>query len=465
MRFEVKNQIVVYEPTKVLFEYCKKLVLLNPEYVKRERMGLWTGSTPRKLYLCKYDGDNVFIPTGCVDELFKLSFFGASWTDARTKGAPFEYGSQIALYDYQEEAVKYAMLWGGGILVAPCGSGKTQMGLELVARLGVKTLWLTHTADLLNQSMSRAKEVFSCEKGYGKITEGKVQVGEGLTFATVQTMAKLDLTEYRDTWGCVIVDECHHCVGSPTKVGQFYRVLSNLNARYKYGLTATPKRADGLETAMFALLGNIAHEVPRSAVEGNTCPVKVQVICTGWMPSPGKSFLGDGTLDYNGIVDDMTTSESRMDVVLQVIIQRIPKGEPVLILGNRIAYLERLQERLTGLGLRCRCISGMRKSKAAKDERKEALAALDRGDIDCLLATYQLAKEGLDCPHLRHVVFATPEKDPTTIQQAAGRVARKAEGKPQGVVWDIVDTFPMYWNWGNKRQNIYKKLGYYIVDF
>lgn len=423
-------------------------------------MGLWTGSTPRKLYLYEVDADKAILPVGCRKWLFK-AFPDVPWTDTRTKGEPFVYGSQMSLYGYQEEAVKAAVAWGGGILVAPCGAGKTQMGLEVVARLGVKTLWLTHTADLLNQSMARAQAIFSCGTGYGKITEGKVQIGEGLTFATVQTMAKLDMSRYKDTWGCVVVDECHHCIGSPTKVMQFYKVLSNLSAKHKFGLTATPKRADGLETAMFALLGGIVHEVPRSAVEDTTCPVRVRFIHTGWEPSEEIAFMGDGTLDYNGLVEDLTTNQPRMDIVARTILS-IPKEEPVLVLGNRVAYLERLQERLTGSGLRCRCISGMSKTKVAKAERKEALAALDRGDIDCLLATYQLCAEGLDVPNLRYIALATPEKDQRIIVQSAGRVERKAPKKQFGVIIDFVDSFGLYQGWYKKRLNIYRKNGYEI---
>ena len=134
------------------------------------------------------------------------------------------------------------------------------MGLEIVARIGGRALWLTHTQDLLNQSMTRAKSVLG-NIGQGTITEGKVNCGDGITFATVQTLSKIDLTEHRDYWDVIICDECHHAAGSPTKVTQFYKVLSNLKALYKIGLTATPKRADGLEESMFALLGDIIYEV------------------------------------------------------------------------------------------------------------------------------------------------------------------------------------------------------------
>ena len=85
------------------------------------------------------------------------------------------------------------------------------------------------------------------------------------------------------------------------------------------------------------------------------------------------------------------------------------------------------------------------------------------GEIDCIFATYQLAKEGLDIPNLRTVVFATPEKNETSVTQAAGRVARKYEGKEFGVIVDFVDDFAMFKGWAKKRNGIYKKLGYDIL--
>ena len=109
----------------------------------------------------------------------------------------------------------------------PCGSGKTQTALEMVARLGKRTLWLTHTQDLLTQSMNRAKSCFNLPLSeYGTITAGKVNVGNAITFATVQTMCNIDLKQLKDCFDVIIVDECHKCVGTPTNMMMFYKVLN-----------------------------------------------------------------------------------------------------------------------------------------------------------------------------------------------------------------------------------------------
>lgn len=337
----------------------------------------------------------------------------------------------------------------------------TQTALEIIARIGAKCLWLTHTQDLLNQSLDRAKSVLGAVKSsYGKITAGKVDIGEGITFATVQTMAKLDLSQYRDEWGVIIIDEVQHCAGSPTRVTQFYRVLSNLSARYKFGVTATPHRADGLERSIFALVGDIICEVSKEEVKSTTCPVEVQFVDSGYEPDFDAVLAGDGTINYSALVTDMTENAGRFERVLEIIESAQERGG-MIVLANRVDYLQRLDKRFSGKSI---CLSGNAGTKKAREVRKDALRMLNCGELDCIFASYKLAAEGLDCPNLKYVVLATPEKDSSLIQQATGRVGRKALGKEYGTVIDFVDDFGMYKSWKKKRESVYKKLGYDIQE-
>lgn len=333
----------------------------------------------------------------------------------------------------------------------------TQCGLEIISRIGGRALWLTHTQDLLSQSMERANAVLDVVNGRnGTITAGKIEIGTHITFATVQTMAKkIDTALFRDCWDVIIIDEAQHCAGSPTRVTQFYKVISALSARYKIGLTATPKRADGLQGAMFALLGRIIHEVTREEVAHTTCPVKIIPVETGWMPDYDAVLNGDGTIDYNKVIDAMTHDSARFGMVIQYVVDM--QGA-TMVLANRVEYLQNLCTVAENHGKRCVCISGQGQSKKAKAERKQALEALNNGEIDCIFCTYSLAAEGLDVPNLRYVVFATPEKNDVTVTQATGRVGRKAEGKDYGTVIDFVDDFGMYRGWFKKRCRYYKKI-------
>ena len=453
MWFEVGNKIYVHEPTDEILEYCKNnLVLSNPEYEKKIRMGLWLGNTPSSFALYEKIGQDIAIPFGCIYDVYRSYARKAPFKNLIKPSETVFYDSNINLYDYQQNAVGAILRARNGVLVMPCGAGKTNCGLEIIARLGVPALWLTHTQDLLNQSMNRAKSVLGINSAsYGTITSGKVNIGSGITFATVQTMSKIDLAQYRDVWGCVIVDEVHKAVGSPTKVTQFYKVLSQLSCRYKYGLTATPKRSDGMHKAMFALIGRLEYEVTREQVTDTTCPVTVITHETGYVPNLDIALCGDGTINYAGLVDDLTHNEQRFERVCEVLSSL---SGATLVLANRVEYLQRLNDRYAGRSV---CLSAMGQSKIAKAARKEVLRRLNDGEIDCVFATYQLAAEGLDCPNLRYVVFATPEKNERIVEQASGRVARKANGKEMGYVIDFADNFGMLKGWHKKRQRIFKR--------
>lgn len=455
----VANNIVIKNPTVELIKWCKgNLVLDNPDFYKKLRMGKWTGGTPECIYLFEKHGGDLCLPFGCLREL--RDNFGDDiyfHSSIRAIGNRVDYHSEINLYDYQREAVEKAVKTKNGVLVMPCGSGKTQSALEIISRIGGRCLWLTHTQDLLNQSLNRAKSTLGVDvSSYGTITGGKVNIGRGITFATVQTMVKLDLNKYKDMWDIIVVDECHKAIGSPTKVMQFYKVLSNLSCRYKIGLTATPKRADGLERSMFALLGGIICEISKEEVKHTTCPVEIHGIKTGYTPDYDAVLAGDGTLNYAQLVDDLTHNEERFEFVKRI----IPHDGATLVLANRVEYIQRLCDEFEGNAI---CLSTLGTSKKAKEIRKEALRKLDCGELDCIFATWQLAAEGLDCPHLKYVVFATPEKNERTVQQAAGRVERNAEGKDRGIIIDLIDEFGMYKGWWRKRSNLYKKAGYDIM--
>lgn len=462
MNIYIANKILVKDYDNYIMAYCKNnLEFDNPDFIKKERMGKWTGNTQRQLILYEKIGNDIVLPFGCLKSI---------WKDLKNTDTKFislikqndfkiDYKSQIKLYQYQENVVNKSIKAKNGVIVMPCGSGKTQTALEIVARLGKKTLWLTHTQDLLNQSMNRAKTCFNLDASqYGTITEGKVNIGNAITFATVQTMCNIDLKSIKKYFDVIIVDECHKCVGTPTNMMMFYKVLSGLSARYKYGLTATPKRADGLEKCMFAILGDVIYEVPKNAVENTTCPVEVKKIYTDFIPDTDVILAGDGTLIYSSLIDNIIKDTKRNEKIIQDLRQL---DGATLILSDRVQHLEILNKMLD-----CdkSSIIKANNTKTEKEARKTKLNDLNSGKLKYLFATYKLAKEGLDIPNLRYVVFATPQKDETTVVQSAGRVGRKYEGKEKGVVIDYVDNFGMLLGYSKKRDRFYKKLGYSLYN-
>ena len=209
MIITVSNTLTIENPTTEMLMWCKKhLTLPNPDYAKKIRMNLWLGNTPKTLSLYEQRGNTLVLPFGTLrtlpDSVKKNAVFIGDFKAAEE----VSYGGvDIPLYDYQKAAVDTVAAQQYGILQSPAGSGKTQMGIALVKKFGKRALWLTHTIDLLRQSKDRA-ELYMDKSLIGTITEGKVNIGRGITFATIQTMCKLDLSRYRDFWDVIIVDEC-----------------------------------------------------------------------------------------------------------------------------------------------------------------------------------------------------------------------------------------------------------------
>ena len=456
MKIYVSCQITIREPTRIVYEWIKEnLTLENPQFYKLEKMGKYTGNTLQEIKLYQAVNNGVKIPFGCIADLWKLHPVLADWVININPIQKINYNSKINLYDYQERAVQAAVRKKNGILIMPCGGGKTQSGLEIIARVGGKALWLTHTQDLLNQSKKRAESVLQIDGSFGTITEGKADIGTHITFATVQTLSRMDLSQYRNEFDVIVVDECQHAAAGAETVTQFYKVLSGLTARYKIGLTATPKRADGLEKSMFAILGDVIHEVSREEVKHTTCPIVVKPIYTHFAVDFDEITNDDGNMNYNQLVEMVITDTKRMKFVADKLNEYIGNGA-MIVLANRVKYLQELARMINSD--KVICLSGAGQSKKAKEERKQILEKLNNNELDCVFATYQLAKEGLDVPNLKYVVFATPERNETTVIQSAGRVGRKADGKECGTVLDFVDDFAMYYSWFVKRQGYYRKI-------
>lgn len=456
MKIYVSCQITIREPTRIVYEWIKEnLTLENPQFYKLEKMGKYTGNTPQEIKLYQAVNNGVKIPFGCIADLWKLHPVLADWVININPIQKINYNSKINLYDYQERAVQAAVRKKNGILIMPCGGGKTQSGLEIIARVGGKALWLTHTQDLLNQSKKRAESVLQIDGSFGTITEGKADIGTHITFATVQTLSRMDLSQYRNEFDVIVVDECQHAAAGAETVTQFYKVLSGLTARYKIGLTATPKRADGLEKSMFAILGDVIHEVSREEVKHTTCPIVVKPIYTHFAVDFDEITDDDGNMNYNQLVEMVITDTKRMKFVADKLNEYVGNGA-MIVLANRVKYLQELARMINND--KVVCLSGMGQSKKAKEERKQILEKLNNNELDCVFATYQLAKEGLDVPNLRYIALATPEKDETTVIQSVGRVGRKADGKECGMVLDFVDDFAMYYSWFVKRQGYYRKI-------
>ena len=463
MNIEVSNIIKISGCTDSQKKALRdKYRVLNPEYITKQRLNKRLFGTPKYLEIAKVIGDDIILPHGIISELKA----GVEITEKYSDFKSVEYNSTIELRDYQQKAIDLAISQGCGVLQLPCGAGKTMIGLGLIAQIGGRALWLTNKKELLQQAKDRAKEYFKCDKSYfGAITEGKENASK-LTFATVQTLANKDLDDYKDYFDVVVIDECHHCVGTVKSMSQFDKVLSKLNCKYKFGLTATPKRDDGLEKAMYCILGKTCFELSKDDIAENFCPVTVGRV-TAKYDGQGNEYIDDideitdvdGTLNPSKLGEFLSNNETRNKTIIGVLADL--KGEPTLVLSARTKHLQNLKELYddTVKG-KSAYIDGKMTSKKAKEERQKILDDMRNGNVDVLFATYTLAKEGLDIPILQNVMLAYPTKNETTITQSCGRVERVHPNKKRGFVIDIEDDERIFKRYRQTRNRIYKRLNY-----
>lgn len=445
--------IDVQHPTPALIEYCEKnLVIPNPEYAKKKRMGFWTGNTAKTIQLYDIVGETYVIPYGCLYEVFpiiKQRGIISAFRDIEKH----DYGVDIDLYGYQENAVEIMKQYAVGILQSEAGSGKTRMGLAIIAGLQRRALWITHTLDLVKQAHTDALELGFKPNDLAEIKGGKVEISKGITFATIQTLANVNLDKYKNYWDIVIVDEVHRVASSGDSLTRYEKVLNQISARHKFGLSATVHRADGLIKTTFALMGGVAHKVDKKDIADKIMSVKVRCIPTDFRLNE-RCIDTSGMINHARLISELTKDEERNKLIVDLLKK---DKRPTLVLSNRVEHLKHLRE-LVGRG---EIMAG----RMSKKERERIIAETKSGKNKLLFATYQLCQEGLDIPRLEHLYYVTPIKDYAQVVQSIGRVARTHNGKQQPMCFDIADTLVKYLakNYRNRR-SIYRKIGCEVIE-
>lgn len=459
MDIEVRNNVIITEPSPELYEWLRdKLEVANPDYSKKKRMGFYVGNTPRTISLYQTNGNKIIVPYGMIGQIPQELLPDVASRNIKRHPALKDVriykdsSSDMPLYDYQRRAMTETMMRFCGIVNAPAGSGKTEIGVALTREVGVKTLWLTHTKDLLNQTKERFEKYIDKDL-IGTITEGKVDIGSWVTIATVQTISKIDLTQWQTEWGMVIVDECHRVAGSPTTLTMFYKVIDSLIAMRKYGLSATIHRADGMTQSMFALLGGVVSEITQEDVGEKIMKVGIATKFTG--TSLDYSCYGtDGMLNYQKMISYLANDTERNDLIISIAEKEADNG--VIVLSERVAHLKQL------LGMLDKNDTVLITGETAADERVKAINDLKAGRKNILLATYQLVKEGLDIPRMSRLILATPQKDYAVITQSIGRIARTSEGKEDAICYDLVDKNQYLFKSYKARCTTYRKNNCYF---
>jgi len=422
------------------FESIKnKCEFINPAIEKAQKLmqrGITTWvnpSIPQKIILWKRVGDDAYeVP------------FGAWEKDERV-----EIKSTVPwLRDYQIEAVENCSRHDSGVIVAPCGSGKTQAGIGLIEALKPdSTLIIVHSIDLMKQWKNRIDNVLGSNASGQSIAHcgnGSVVLIKALTSAnkgdiiitTVQTLVRV-LQSQIVTVNLVIVDEAHHCPAST-----YTSVLERLEFDTIYGLTATPHREDGLGPVMLAQLGPIRYSVSREELvkKGHTLLPQLFKVETPFFTVSS---------EYSEMITELSINQTRNNIIWDQVQKH---GQyPQLILSQRVDHCVALAG--MSRGLRVATITG-----SVKD-REKLLQGVAEGLYDVLIAT-QLADEGLDVVKLCAVHLVLPSRAAGRLEQRVGRICRPSKDKGIPTVFDYVDMGDsLLQNQWRARRKVYLELG------
>ena len=240
-----------------------------------------------------------------------------------------------------------------------------------------------------------------------------------------------------------VVSNCHH-IGAEV----FSRALPKINSEYSLGLSATPKRKDGLSKVFHWFLGPTLFDNKKR--EG-LLPIHVNIAiynCSDQKYSK-MELTGFGKICMARMINNICDYERRTELVIEIVKRLHNQGKKILILSDRRSHLTEIFEKIKSRNIATigYYVGGMKEKDLKKSE-----------DNEILLGTYTMSSEGMDIPDLDAVIFASPRSD---IIQSIGRILRKKhESHP--ICWDIVDNFSVFPNQYNKRKAYYRKMDYPI---
>jgi superfamily II DNA or RNA helicase len=391
-------------------------------------------------------------------------------------GVPRQYGlgkfgqpeiDKLKSYDYSTHNMKYVgklrpvqkmivfkVLKGlrehtGGLLIAGCGSGKTNMAIYIACKLKLKTLFIVHKTFLKNQITARIK-TFTNKKRVGTIQGKIVDASPAFVVATVQSLA---LKEYDSSifkeFGLIIMDEVHHMAARC-----FSKTFLKYGAKYMLGITAERNRDDGLYKVLNMFIGPILHFEDQK-------PNDKVVVRTYWYKSIDvkhcEPIINRYTqdVDRSTMITNVTKIKSRNKFIFQLILKLFDQGKNVLYLSNRLKQIAKLYKALEAneylegnVGL---YLGGMSESELAESGTKQII-----------LGTFSMAEEGLDIENLNVIILGTPK---SKIRQSVGRILRKEVYEEHPIVIDIRDDIEVFGKQYEKRLAYYCRQKYAIYEY
>jgi len=393
----------------------------------------------------------------------------------------------VQLRDYQIKAIEACMEKRQGILQMPCGAGKTTTGAAALLHSGEPGVVIVHTKDIQRQWVNTinrlspgtvVKQTIDC-----RLRKNQIVV------AMIQTLSRnpLQATALLDTAGAVITDECHHVPAATWET-----IINKCKSRFRWGLTATPERSDGLGFMQNLLVGPTIFRISTTQLieMGFLKNPYIIPVATGW--SPGledynltsncvrcdrkrkikklDSFrlngfvctkcrfknkntpLNTGTLNYAAAVTSACRNPDRLHLAVRLISSALRDERCVLVLIPRVNVANALNEILNDHGMPSVVVTG----DLPKNERVRRLEEVKCGRKHVLVAT-QLADEGLDLPRLDCAINLSSGKNAGRARQRVGRTLRM-EGK-NPIIFEFVDSGPFLRQWAKRRESYVLEYG------
>ena len=358
-----------------------------------------------------------------------------------------------------------------GVLSAATAFGKTVVCSYLIAERKINTLILLQSKDLLEQWVDELNKfliideeppTYRTNSGREKRRKSVIGILHGskntltgiIDVAMVGSMySKGKFNSFINSYGMVLMDECHHC-GSNTSV----EVMQKINARYVYGVTATPKRGDNLEKIIHMLLGPVRHSytAKERAIEQGighyVYPRYTRVIDTN-----------ESKNDINGAYSLISMNTVRNEMILADTRICVEEGRTPVILTRYKEQAKYLYDHLQKDADYVFILYGDNSDKENSEVRRK-LKEVTRKQSLILVATGQKIGEGFDYPRLDTLLLASPVSFAGRVEQYIGRLNRDYEGKKEVIVYDYVDShIRVFDNMYSKRLLTYKRTGFQLI--
>ena len=458
MKIVISNNVEVIDPPLDLVTNLRhKCSQINPYYTSAVRGGRSTYGIPRYLTVYERTKNSIIVPRGCMEDLYP--YLGSvEIEDRRILWPPHPIATDILFEGpraFQEPAVVNLIQHDEGMLKAPAGSGKTVMALEIAARVGQPTLWLTHLDRLYKQVVERIEKFIPSQAdNVGLIRENHIQISDFITVGMVDSMRNMELEWLNKYFGCIILDEAHH-VPAIT----FQSIIRHFGAYHIYGLTATDYRNDGLDPIMFAILGSVKSEVLYDdLVEvGAIMRPIVKVVPTKYdlsIPITVKNV-------YQYLLKNMIEDSERNELITKTAVREAKAGEVVLVVSNRKKHCRTLHNMISKEWSK----TGLAIGDVKKKEVDAAVKAMETGELTVLVCTYEMLGEGFDLDKMSRLFFTTPFRARSRVEQGIGRVQRIADGKKDAVVYEFYDWLISYCeSLFGSRTAVYSNLGVEMIN-